>query len=568
MSHDERMTELLELCEALCRGELADGQQARLQELVKSDAHLRTAYVRYLHMHVCLRRAFEGGGTKVSAGPQRSTPTPASPETPTPRPVFRLRFLAMRVLTAASILLMVGLAFGVYWLARPAGDFGEVAKQGPTEKKTESRTVATLTNSVGCSWGLAEKPAKGSRLRAGRIEVSAGVAEITFDDGTVVLIEAPAVLELVGPSRAFLHSGRVVARVPHPVTGFVIDTMQASVLDLGTEFGVGVGYAGDTLVQVFEGAVVADFKTTNGSVAQQRLAAGQTVHMGVEDGHPRELTSSAQRFVRKMPPAKERGAAELVPYNRHRFDAMHIVPAVTPPTIDGDLADWDLSGSFFCPCEEPFGKDYNVRGAMMYDKDFVYIGAHVADPAPMCSVIDPVTDPTLGWKAGGVQVRLSSDKALGWPTDAVNGLGARGKKERMRNETDLKIAHLTMWYCAPKKLPCLHIAYGMDFKKDVTNPDGFRGAFHKDKDGRGYTLEYAIPWRLLNVAEDPPHAGDTLGCTWNVHWSDEEGRLWRGYLVDVLNPDEKDFTYFSARTWGKAIYHATGKLPAGTVKSR
>jgi hypothetical protein len=48
----------------------------------------------------------------------------------------------------------------------------------------------------------------------------------------------------------------------------------------------------------------------------------------------------------------------------------------------------------------------------------------------------------------------------------------------------------------------------------------------------------------------------------------EKGRLWKGYLVDVLNPAEKGFTYFRAATWGKAIYHPTGRLPPGTVRPR
>lgn len=564
MIRDGRLAELFELCEALCRDELSADQQDRLQALVKADAELRTAYVRYLHMHVCLRRAFEGnGGVTMPVCP------PVEPEAADEPHVVsveaaRPRFMALRMLAAASVLLAVGLGISTLWVHRAAR---EVVTPRPATPAAPD-CVATLTNAVGCAWGLPERPLKGTPLRAGRVELNAGMAEFTFADQTVVLVEAPAVIELVGPSRAYLHSGRVVAKVPHPATGFVIETARASVLDLGTEFGVGVGDSGDTLVQVFEGRVVADFKSTGG-VAQRRLDAGQTVHVGGGDeDRPRDLVSSEQRFVRRMPPAKERGRDELVPYNRHRFDAMHIVPAAKAPTIDGDLSDWDLSGAFFCPCEEPFAKDYYVKGAMMYDKDFVYIAAHVGDPEPMCSVIDPATDPTLGWKGGGVQVRLSTDKGLGWPIDAANGLGLNKRRGPLPQDNSPRLAHLTMWYCKPKDLPCLHIAYGMDFRKDVTNPAGARGVFRKDKDGRGYTLEYAVPWRLLNAEADPPRGGDVLGCTWNVHWSDEEGRLWRGYLVDVLNPNEKGFTYWSAGTWGRAVYHDKGKLPPGAVSPR
>jgi ferric-dicitrate binding protein FerR (iron transport regulator) len=549
----ERRSEVVELCEALCRDELSAEQQARLQELVKGDEELRRVYVRYLHMHVCLRRAFEHGNEAATVANEPPGSSRREDSGDKPR---RSLLLRGRSLAAASVLLVAGLAAAAYWYTR--------TPQQPTD------VVATLTNTVGCIWETPEPPVKGSALKPGRLELSAGMAELTFRDGAVVLVEAPAVLEIVDATRGYLLNGRIVVRVPKPAVGFVIDTPRARVLDLGTEFGVGVGNSGDTLVQVFDGAVVADFKNPmTGGVEQQRLTAGQTVQIdGADDAQPQEIVSVPQRFVRRMPPAKDRGDDRLVPYNRHRFEAMHIVPAPQPPKIDGDLSDWDDSGAFFDPCEEPFSRDYYVKGIMMYDKECVYIGAHVGDPAPMCSVIDPATDPRVGWKAGAVQVRLSSDKSLAWPVDAGNNLLQPRRRPILPQDSSPKIAHLTMWYYAPAQQPCLHIHYGMDFRKEAVNPTGFQGAFRKDADGRGYTLEYAIPWRLLNAADDPPRGGDVLGCTWNVHWSDEEGRVWRGYLVDVLNPNEKGFTYWTALTWGKAIYHPTGKLPAGTVVPR
>src|SRR5262249_19057464 len=130
------------------------------------------------------------------------------------------------------------------------------------------------------------------------------------------------------------------------------------------------------------------------------------------------------------------------------------------------------------------------------------------------------------------------------------------------------LVHLTMWYCKPKEQACLFLEYGMDIHGGRVNPPGYRGAFRKDADGRGYTLEYAIPWNLMSAGDDPPQAGDVLGACWEVHWSDEEGRLWRGKLIDVLNPAERGVTYFRAATWGKAIYHRTGHLPKGAVTPR
>jgi len=545
-------SEFLELLEALCSNELTEQQKARLEELVKADAELRRCYVHYLHMHICLRRVYEQAAP--TSVPRIDPSRPTGFEAPTPaHPLLASRRNLRRfgALLAASILVVVG--SGLAWLlSLPSGPNGNIG------------SVAVLTNAIGCAWETPQAPVPGSNLRSGRLELSAGVAEITCGGGAVVLVEAPAVLELIDGSHGFLHSGRVVIKVPPKATGFVMETRKARLLDQGTEFGVDVDTSGDTLVEVFDGVVMADCKDEGGQT--QRVTAGQTVQIGGDRGAVRELASSPERFIRRFPSPTERGADWLVPYNQRRFDRVHIVPAPAAVKIDGDLSDWDRSGSFFIACEEPYSKHYYIEGAMMYDAKFLYIGAHVGDPAPMCSVIDPETDPKAGWKGGGVQVRLSTDRKAGWP---LGGQWAAlpGYQPHPLDKSE-QLVHLTMWHCKPRDQACLHIAHGMNLHGDKINPPGYKAAYRKDADGRGYVLEYAIPWELLSAAQDPPLAGDVLGACWNVHWSDEEGRLWKGYLVDIINPAEKGYTYQRAATWGQAIYHPKGKLPPGTVMPR
>jgi hypothetical protein len=554
MTPQDIRAELFELADAFCRNDLTGPQQDRLQQLVTSGEELRRAYVQYLHMHICLRRAFESGAAVAPASGGREPPVDSG-FGPAPSTGGRLPFTGpigwARVgsLLAASVLLLIGAA---WWLGGPTGP----AAPAP---------VATLSGAVGCAWGNGQALPIGTALVPGRLELNAGLAEITFADGAVVLVEAPAVLDLASGSRGTLHGGRVVARVPPRAVGFVIDTPRARFVDLGTEFGVGVGHGGEVLAEVFTGEVVLKLDDAAG---QQRLTAGQTVRIDAAAGSAaREVASVPQRFVRRMPPARERGNDWLTPYNRSRYEAVHIVPAPRKLTIDGDLADWDRSGAFFVACAEPFSRDYYVEGLMMYDERFLYVAAHVGDPAPMCSVIDPATDPSVGWKGGAVQVRLSTDRALGWPIDAANHLGDRGRGREPR-DVNPRLAHVTMWHYRLRNEACLYVDHGMNFHGPVVNPPGFRGAFRKDADGRGYVLEYAIPWEALHAAADPPRGGDVLGACWNVHWSDEDGRVWRGYLIDVLNPAAKGFTYQRALTWGRAVYHPTGRLPRGTVVPR
>jgi hypothetical protein len=564
MMRNDRFAELFALAEAFCHDELTADQRTRLEQLVTSDEEMRRAYVRYLHMHVCLRRAFEQSDRVEMAPPGadatplavRRSPIQSRQETPV-RPRFVLRWpmsLGGRRsvgLVAASVLALAGVALALLGPNR-APDLPRAASY-----------VAVLTKSGGCVWETANPPRTGDRLQPGRLELLGGMAEITFASGAVALVEAPAVLDLISSSRGFLHAGRVVVNVPLQAAGFVMDTNQVSAPGQGTRFGVGID-RGQTMIEAFDGVVEYDVKA-DPAKGTKRLTAGEGVRIDA-DANVEPMEPDPTRFVLRMPPAKERGADWLVPYNKSRYDAVHLVPAPAGVNIDGDLNDWDLSGRFFIGAAEPYTKAYNVQGAMMYDDKYLYIGAHVSDPAPMCSAINPKTEPSLGWKGGGVQVRICTDRSAGYPLDAI-AFPPSGQTFRPQDKSD-QLAHLTMWYYGREQKPCLHIHYGMDFHGERINPPGFQAAYRQDPEGTGYTMEYAIPWALLCHGKEAPRGGDELAACWNIHWSDEEGRVWRGYLVDILNPDEKGYTYQRGQTWGRAIFHKTGDLPPGTVVPR
>ncbi len=157
----------------------------------------------------------------------------------------------------------------------------------------------------------------------------------------------------------------------------------------------------------------------------------------------------------------------------------------------------------------------------------------------------------------GIALRISTDRKLGWP------LSAESKFERKPNplrESDKnpKLNFLMLWHHQPDGRACLHIRSGMDLHGSKVNPPGYQGAYREDSDGLGYTLEYAIPWSLLNAGDDPPRAGDELAAMWLVHWSDEQGATWKGQLIDVMKQDEHGWNFDRAATWGKAIYHPKG----------
>jgi hypothetical protein len=519
--------ELRALADAICEESISPEEVDRLVVLLRDDEEAQKFYLSYLDVESSLQVAMRGG-LRADVAATRS-----------PRLVLRVAAIA-----AAAVLL---LALGWMFIPRPA----------------PAAAPATLSRVHEAAWGPGQQAlVPGARLAAGAYRLVKGIAELRFESGITLVVEGPTTFDILGPWRAGLRSGQLVCRASAGATGFVVETLKADVLDLGTEFGVRVGDSGRTELQVYEGEVVASFKDAGqGKERRRQLLAGQALDM---DAEPREATFRPYRFVRTLPgPADPRGRG-MHPYNRVHHDELHLVPAPAGVAIDGNLSDWDLSGRYAAACEPPY-EAYGAETALMYDSKHLYLGGHVRDPFPMRSQVSPEVPREVYGMGGCVAFRISTDRAMGWP---VRGMHADMRAGRPASPEDLsdKLAFVTLWYFQPQNKPCLHVRYGMDLHGTVVNPPGYQGAFRRDPDGQGYTFEYAIPWELLHAADAPPRAGDVLGAMGLVHWSDAQGKTWQGQLIDVANPLEKGWNFYNAGTWGRAIYHPAGRLPADTVR--
>jgi hypothetical protein len=434
--------------------------------------------------------------------------------------------------------------------------------------------LALITQTRFLIMGEGMKPIEpGQPFSGGRLALRGGAVEMRLRNGVEIVFEGPGELDLLDDMSAFLYDGNVVVRMPEGFDGFRVKTATADVLDLGTEFAVKASRGFYTDVQVYEGAVVATGRT-DGPLPRypKRLEAGQSARFAPHGPEqPEPIPYSASRFVRRLPaepgiPLPGMGSPLDAAEERRLFGspqshAITVHRATDQVTIDGRLDDWQHGLGFVSFRDGTPSCPEWADGRMMYDDRHLYIAAHVGDPEPMTSVIDPVIDPADGWKGGGVQVRLSTDRAMGWPAD---GNAEVYFEERRLEPTTLqkaaaqnpRLTHLTLWYHAPSRTPCLAIDSGMSFHACIVNPSGFQGAFSRDADGRGYVLEYAIPWLALNCADDPPRAGDRLAVVWQVNWSDAAGRMRREHIVEIRNPHEplRINVWDRAATWGRAEY--------------
>lgn len=563
--------DLATLLNTLADGTLSDAEELRLREILEGSPAARQAFREFATLHAGLYWDYatlltpglpplsetRSGETRSGeTRPNETTPDNAGPGHLLRRTAAMLAAAAMAVVSAAAVWL---------FLIPPARP--QVAHGLATVTQARFLLPSDPTNSL----------AVGQTLAAGRVALLGGAIELTLSSGVVITLEGPGEIDLQGELQAFLHSGNATVRMPKGMHGFRLATPSTDVLDLGTEFAVMAGGGLVTDVQVYDGEVIATGKSTAGAGRfPNRLVAGDAVRFSPESGgNAVWIQWKPHRFVRRLPAdvgipyqfAATSPDARWLESDYQIFgrpgqrESLPVVRANGAVTIDGQLDDWrDAVGFITARDDSPTVAEW-VDGRMMFDDQHLYIAAHVGDPLPMRNACDPAINPGFGWRGGGLQVRLSTDRALGWPA-AGNAPCYYEQRKTAPTAAEIEVAenprlnHLTMWYHAASGMPCLTVSHGMDTVTLAVNPEGFRAAYRMDDDGRGYVAEYAIPWKLLNCADDPPRAGDVLAVTWQTMWGDAEGRLERYRLYDGRNPHEprRIFVWERAATWGRAEY--------------
>lgn len=284
--NDFSANDLRELIEAQREGTAGEEQHARLEEMLRTDPGARRYYVRYLMLCANLRTLMGGEGDdrdELADGPE-PPPFPrvgegfapcsdvpdAEPCGPPVLSMVRPLWL-WRLGFAAALLAGVLAAWGTF-------DFSPAPQPAP---------VATLAAAVDAQWGgPAMPPAPGAVLPSGPLQLKYGLAELRFASGATVILEGPAECVLDSAHRLTLHRGRLAANVSDEAIGFTVRTPDATVVDLGTEFGVCSQDAGATDVHVFRGQVALvpgrdipeDKRLLSGGAARRVEAGGARIH--------------------------------------------------------------------------------------------------------------------------------------------------------------------------------------------------------------------------------------------------------------------------------------------------
>jgi hypothetical protein len=115
--------------------------------------------------------------------------------------------------------------------------------------------VGVVSGELNARWAAGSKQLQnGGAFRRGEFQLASGVVELTFNSKARVAVEGPAQFTLGDTNAIELRAGKLSADVPPPAHGFSVRMPNATVVDLGTRFGVSAAN-GMSRVDVFQGRV-------------------------------------------------------------------------------------------------------------------------------------------------------------------------------------------------------------------------------------------------------------------------------------------------------------------------
>ena len=351
------------LLSALRDDALGDDQAAELERIVCGRPEAMHHYLRVVNLTVGLRwlaETVEDDAPAVEREPESPEIDLTLPQDVVVRPAsrrfaaasdFSIEGLIFSYAVASVVLCLILLSAWAYKIDRGAEIARTDSPPSPAVEKPRVVFVGRITGMVDCEWsGAGVEPFVGAHIPLGqKFVLSSGLAEITYDAKTKVILEGPCEYEVDSRRSGYLAIGKLTARVEagdgksgnrsvgdsgrrgfgesdnrenhptastSPVPLFAVRTPTAVVTDLGTEFGVEVDNKGATRTQVLAGIVrLRTVAVVDGASAERVLSAGET---GVVTSGVAEITVAdagrSMPFVRVMPSLIELRKAEADAY--------------------------------------------------------------------------------------------------------------------------------------------------------------------------------------------------------------------------------------------------------------
>lgn len=258
---------------------LSTSEKLELEQTLREDINARQFYLEHMSVHaeLCsLESAQEYFDSLGRSGEQCDNEECYNEECYNEvSPAHRTRASTSRSWWPYSIAVGLLIAVGIW--------------QGTVQLNQEHRSTladsrildAVSPASEDCLWYV-EQARRGhvnSYVSGDVLRVTRGKLELKYAHGTKVVLHAPAAYQLITKMKSRVLLGRLTATVTEAAKGFSVLTPRATVVDLGTQFGVEVNNDGATDVVVFKGEVDVDYHDQTDQANAQRLSMGEAVHL-------------------------------------------------------------------------------------------------------------------------------------------------------------------------------------------------------------------------------------------------------------------------------------------------
>lgn len=231
-----------ELADRLLTGELGPRQLRELERTLVGNTEFQQRLLEYCQFQamlsidqraeklvdeLCTQRAVRISTKQEDATrqPVETSPAMLKGSLPSGQALTRSALFAGSI--AATIAIVV---LGTLTLLQPAVDMGPIASSSTRDASLLPKVTTVKTGD--------------------------GTTQLALSKIGLVTLQGPSDFELLGPRRARLTKGRIKFRVTDiGGRGFVVETPDGEITDIGTEFGVDVGSRDGTGLVVFEGEV-------------------------------------------------------------------------------------------------------------------------------------------------------------------------------------------------------------------------------------------------------------------------------------------------------------------------
>ena len=252
------------LTNALCEGAITEQELQELELLLETDPNAKEFYIDFININAEISWLISAKQhSAMDLGPRSPVDSLVAPPNRSPILGFLGNFADfLNHHSPISYMLLVvlftaTLTVSTYLLS--ARQSGKAA--------AEPEFIAKITVTKDCQWSTAiSPPAEEMLLQAGRqLQLEKGIAQITYSNGAVVLLEGPVSFTVGSPNSGFLSQGKLTAQAnTEKSRQFTILTPDARFVDLGTEFGVMIDDNGRAEVAIFSGKVHAEAKLADG----------------------------------------------------------------------------------------------------------------------------------------------------------------------------------------------------------------------------------------------------------------------------------------------------------------